>query len=133
MVVPAIEVVDQAVVVVIKTVVGDLPRVGPNLASQVRVAEINPRIDHRYNRTAGGDIPRSESVHPRGRPQTPLGTQLRVIRRRREMQHGVQTRRHDDVFVFKDLDDLFGVGQRLDQIQPFPVQRLPDHRTTNIN
>ena len=131
--VPTVDVVDQPVVIVVEAVVGNFARVGPNLASQIRVVEIDPRIDHRHHRTSGGDIPRGESIHPRGGSQAPLGVQLRVVGRRREMQHGVQTRRDDDFLAFEDLHSLFRVGQRFNQVQALPVQRLTNHRTTNID
>ena len=98
------------------------------------MAEINTGVDYCHDRTAtSSDVPCVESIHPRNWSQPPLRTQLRIISRRSDLNNGVQPYRNNDVFVFQDLDDLFRVGQRFDQIQPLPVQRAPDHRTANIS
>ena len=57
--VPAADIVDKAVAVVVDAVACDLAGVPPDIGSQVGMADVNPRIDDTDHHTAGarGDIP----------------------------------------------------------------------------
>jgi hypothetical protein len=47
--VPAVDVVHQAVVVVVDTVAGDLVRVGPGAILEIRMVEVDPVVDDRHD------------------------------------------------------------------------------------
>ena len=58
--VPAVHVVDEAVMVVVDAVARYLPRVGPDVRRQIGMRVVDSRVDHRHQdgAVAGADIPR---------------------------------------------------------------------------
>ena len=56
--VPAVDVVDEAVAVVVDPVARDLAGVDPQLARQVGMGRVDAGVEHRHDRPgAGGDVP----------------------------------------------------------------------------
>ena len=61
--VPAVHVIHVAVAVVVDVVPGDLTGVGPEPGGEIRVGDVQPRVDHRDDHPlAGGHVPGGESV-----------------------------------------------------------------------
>ena len=60
--VPAVDVIDPTIAVVIDSIVGHLPWIDPNVLLQVRVAHIDPLVDHRHDHLARSDIPITPSL-----------------------------------------------------------------------
>ena len=55
--VPTVDVIDPTVAVVIDSIVGHLTWIDPDVPLQVRVAHIDPLVDHRHDHLARSDIP----------------------------------------------------------------------------
>ena len=78
-----IDIVDVPVPVVVTAVAGDLARVPPHVRGQVRVAVVDPAVDHRDDGPTGaaGDVPARRRVD---RTEPGLTAERRVVRRRRQ-------------------------------------------------
>src|SRR5262245_41523900 len=65
--IPAVDVVDEAVVVVVDAVAGDLAGIRIDVGGQVRVSEINAAVQHAddHRAAAGGDVPGLGSIDVR--------------------------------------------------------------------
>jgi hypothetical protein len=57
--IPAMQIVDETIAIVVESIVGDFPRVCPCIGSEVWVRQVNSRVDDRddLSRITGGDAP----------------------------------------------------------------------------
>ena len=91
--VPAVQVVDEAVAVVVDAVAGNLPGVGPDVGRQVGMAQVDAGVDDADDDVgvAGLEVPGVARPHAgRGRAQVPLRGEHRVVGREREVEHQVR-------------------------------------------
>ena len=115
--VPAMDVVHQAVAVIVDAVAGDLVRVGPDVGGEIGVVGVDTTVDHR-NHDRGkcvGEIPGSGCVDALRAEEPPKRSGFGVVARR-DVDGGVERHVTDRRMGLEGFLGLVEVGSRFEQV-----------------
>ena len=122
--VPAVDVVDVAVAVVVDAVAGDLTGVGPDVGLQVGMVEVDTGVDycHHDRRVAQRMRPGTGGIDPVGTGEAPEFVEPRIRGQVGDPYHDVRAGPLDHPGTAQQRQGVVEVTQCLDQVQAGSIQ-----------